>query len=275
MKLRRNLRKNIKDYKDYRDSVITTNKPYKPLVGYIRRAYGRNHSGQITVRHIEKGTKALYRLVSFSRKIKDINGIVKTIEYDPFRTAFISLVCYAEKHYEYIIATSNMKVGSSVIASDNSVPLVEGCATMLKNIPQGTIVHNVEQYPKRGGTIARSAGAYATVIDNINGYVSIRLTSGFVIKLKETCYATIGQVSNIPNKNRILYKAGQSRHRGIRPTVRGVAMNPVDHPHGGGEGKTGTKRHPVSYTCVPTKGYKTAGTRSLKNKMIVQRKKRK
>ena len=273
MKLRKVIRAAVASYKKYRNSKLSKNKVCKKLSYGIKRNSGRNNSGKITVRHKFTGRKKLYRKVSFIRKILDIEGVVKTIEYDPNRTAFIALVEYSDKNVEYILATENMKVNDVVIASVNSVPIAEGNATKLKNIPKGTQICNVELIPEKGGKVARAAGTYAELIDTLEKYAIIRLNSGFMIKVPINCFATIGIVSNVESKNKPMYKAGHSHYKGIRPTVRGVAMNPIDHPHGGGEGRTGTKRHPVTYTCKPAKGVKTRSKRSIRNKRIIRRKK--
>lgn len=276
MKLRREIRDNIASYKKYRSETLTEDEPYKPLTTGFKRSFGRNNQGKITVRHKGAGAKKLYRNISFVRKFWDVEGVVKTVEYDPFRTAFVSLIEYPEKKFEYILHVEGLKVGDKVIASkDKKVSLSVGNSTRLKNIAVGTVICNVELVPERGGKVARAAGTFVEVVSQLGDYTMIKMSSGSVMKVKNTCLATIGQVSNIPHQNRILYKAGQNRHRGIRPSVRGVAMNPVDHPHGGGEGKTGTKRHPVSYTAKLTKGKKTANDKRPKRRFITKGRKAK
>lgn len=278
MKIRKSIKQSIQNYKKYKKSILTKSRPEKKLLIRLKSHSGRNNTGQITVRHKYSHHKKLYRVISFKRKYMDQIGVVKTIEYDPNRSAFISKIEYKSKEdnttkLEYILHVENLKVDDQIICSQDQVEIKPGNCTKLKNIPQGTIISNVAQYPNKGGQIARSAGSYVSIIDHVEkDYTILSLKSKFMIKVKNTCFATIGAISNTQHKNLILYKAGQNRHRGIRPTVRGVAMNPVDHPHGGGEGKTGTKRHPVSYTCKPTKGYKTTGKRSKQNKFIIKRK---
>ena len=275
MKLRKVVRKAVANYKLYRSTKLSKTKACKKLTCRLKAHSGRNNSGRITVRHQFSGRKKLYRRVSFIRKILDIEGVVKSIEYDPNRTAFIALVEYADKQVEYILATEDMKINDVVIASANNVPIVSGNATRLQNIPKGTQVCNIELVPNKGGKVARAAGTFAEMIDVLDRYAILRLSSGFMIRVHNNCFATIGVVSNIEMKNKPMYKAGHSYYKGIRPTVRGVAMNPVDHPHGGGEGRTGTKRHPVTYKCKIAKGVKTRSKRSINSKFIIRRKKEK
>lgn len=268
----------IKNYKKYRDSILTkgVKKPYKPLTHNLHRSYGRNHSGVITVRHKMRGAKKLYRDISFKRIFYDIDGEVSSIEYDPNRTAFIALITYENKKCEYIIHPVGLKQGDKIICSKSSVEEKPGNCTTLKNISERTLIHCVEIYPDKGASIARAAGTYAEVLGQTeDGYTLVKISSGAVVKIINTCMATIGEVSNKLHSSRVMYKAGQSRNRGIRPTVRGVAMNPVDHPHGGGEGRTGTKRHPVSYTGKLTKGYKTADKNRPRAKFILKQRKEK
>lgn len=274
MKARRAIVRALQDYKKYRDNNLTNEKPFKGLTYNLSRSHGRNNSGKITVRHHSSGHKKLYREVSIRRKVFDLVGTVLTVEYCPYRTSWISLIKYEDNRHEYILNVVNMKVNDKVIASENKVPISSGNATIMKNIPVGTIVSNVETKPNRGGKIARSAGSYVELIDHVGEYSIIKLPSGTMMKVKSTCIATIGQISNIYHQNRIMYKAGQNRHRGNRPTVRGVAMNPVDHPHGGGEGKTGTKRHPVSYSNKLAKGKKTANKKRPSKKFIIKGRKK-
>ena len=275
MKLRKVVRKAVANYKLYRNTKLSKTKACKKLTCRLKSHSGRNNSGRITVRHKFTGNKKLYRKVSFIRKILDVEGVVKSIEYDPNRTAFIALIEYADKQVEYILATEDMKVNDVVIASLNNVPVSPGNATRLQNIPKGTQICNIELVPNKGGKVARAAGTFAEMIDVLDKYSILRLSSGFMIRVHNNCFATIGVVSNVEMKNKPMYKAGHSYYKGIRPTVRGVAMNPVDHPHGGGEGRTGTKRHPVTYTCKVAKGVKTRSKRSINSKFIIRRKKEK
>ena len=265
----------IKNYKVYKDNILTKNyKLHKQLVYNLDRSYGRNNSGTITVRHKMRGAKRLYRNISFVRKYYDIFGVVKSIEYDPNRTAFIACIDYGEDKLEYILHVISLKVGDKIICSRSEIDDVPGNCTLLKHIPERTFVNCVEIYPNRGAKIARAAGTYAEVIGHSSdNYTLVKLSSGTVMKIRNICMATIGQVSNELHGNRVLYKAGQSINKGIRPTVRGVAMNPIDHPHGGGEGKTGTKRHCVSYTGKLTKGKKTADKNRPRMKFIVKERK--
>lgn len=275
MKLRNVIKRSLQTYKKYRDENLTTSTPFKGLVYNIRRSHGRNNSGKITVRHHFSGHKKLYRDVSLRRKVLDTVGTIMTVEYCPYRTAWISLIKYDDKSHEYVLHTVGMSVGGSVIASKNAVPVTSGNATMLKNIPAGTVVCSVETRQNSGGKLARSAGTYAEVVDHVGEYTIIKIPSGSMLKVKSNCTATIGQISNIYHKNRVMYKAGQNYHKGNRPTVRGVAMNPVDHPHGGGEGKTGTKRHPVSYSNQLAKGKKTANKKRPQRRFILKARKKK
>lgn len=279
-------KQNFQKYKQNIKDHVTVRRPFKPLTTKYNSKYGRNHTGQITVRHKERGAKKTMRIISYVRQYKDIVGTVKTIEYCPNKSAFICLVEYTQpvkgdenstlvvKKFEYILHPEGVKVDDTVLFSDSEIKISPGNCTKLKNIPQGECVHNIEYRPGAGAQIVRSAGCFATVIDHVDGYVLLKLMSGFMIKAVENCYACCGAVSNARHNTRMLYKAGQSRNFGIRPSVRGVAMNPNSHPHGGGEGKSGTKRHPVSYTSQLTKGRITRGKRSLLNKNIISRKKK-
>jgi large subunit ribosomal protein L2 len=247
-------------------------KPYSNLLVPKPKKGGRNNQGRITTRHQGGGHKQLYRLIDFKRNKEGIPGRVERLEYDPNRTAHIALILYADGERRYILAPSECKVGMEVMAGSTALIKV-GNALSLRKIPVGTLVHAVELKPGKGAQLARSAGAYVQLIAREGDYATIRLRSGEVRKVSIECKATVGIVSNNDHNLRSLGKAGASRWRGIRPTVRGVAMNPVDHPHGGGEGKTSGGRHPVSPWGVPTKGYKTR--RNKRNaKMILQRRKK-
>jgi large subunit ribosomal protein L2 len=248
---------------------ITTNEPHKPLVENLHRSGGRNNHGELTSWWRGGGHKRLYRIIDFKRDKKDIPGKVSTIEYDPNRSARIALVTYADGEKRYILQPLGLKVGDAVIAGDN-VDILPGNALPLKNIPLGTMLHNVELKPGKGGQIARSAGSSVQLVAKEGDYASVKMPSGEIRHIAMVCYATVGQVGNIDHENVSIGKAGRNRWLGKRPHNRGVVMNPVDHPHGGGEGKTSGGRHPVSPWGLPTKGYKTRNRKST-DKFIVQR----
>src|SRR6266511_5639813 len=248
---------------------LTTTEPYKPLTESLHRSGGRNNTGEITSWWRGGGHRRLYRIIDFKRDKKNIPGKVSTIEYDPNRSARIALVTYADGDKRYILQPLGLKVGDTVISGD-SVDILPGNALPLKNIPLGTMVHNVELKLGRGGQMARSAGAAVQVVAKEGEYVSVKTPSGEIRKVHMDCLATIGQVGNLDHENISVGKAGRSRWLGKRPHVRGVAMNPVDHPRGGGEGKTSGGRHPVTPWGQPTKGYKTR-TRKTTDRFIVQR----
>ena len=245
--------------------------PEKSLLAPLKKNAGRNSSGRITVRHHGGGVKQKYRIVDFKRSKLDIPATVKSIEHDPNRTSNIALVVYADGEKTYIIAPVGLKVGDVVISSDNA-DIKAGNSKLLKDIPVRTLVHNVELNPKRGGQMARSAGSYAQLMAKEGEYALLRLPSGEVRKVKSDCRATIGQVGKIEHELANTGKAGTNRHRGIRPTVRGVVMNPVDHPHGGGEGRTSGGRHPVTPWGLQTRGFKTRKNKRT-NQFIVKRRK--
>ncbi|MBN1576406.1 MAG: 50S ribosomal protein L2 [Chitinispirillaceae bacterium] len=249
---------------------ITGDSPYKPLTKVKKKISGRNNRGIITVRHRGGAHKRFYRIIDFRRDKFDIPGIVETVEYDPNRSAYIALVKYTDGERRYILATANMKPGMRVI-SGNEVEIVEGNCMPLRNIPLGTQVHNIELHEKRGGQIARSAGAYAEIVAKENAMVQLKFPSSEVRNVRETCFGTIGQVSNAEHMNISIGSAGRKRHMGIRPTVRGTAMNPIDHPMGGGEGKTSGGGHPVSPWGQKSKGLKTRNPRKTSSKYIVRR----
>ena len=248
---------------------ITTSEPHKPLVENLHRSGGRNNHGELTSWWRGGGHKRLYRIIDFKRDKKDIPGKVSTIEYDPNRSARIALVTYADGEKRYILQPLGLKVGDAVIAGDN-VDILPGNALPLKNIPLGTMLHNVELKPGKGGQIARSAGSSVQLVAKEGDYASVKMPSGEIRHIAMVCYATVGQVGNIDHENVSIGKAGRNRWLGKRPHNRGVVMNPVDHPHGGGEGKTSGGRHPVSPWGLPTKGYKTRNRKST-DKFIVQR----
>ena len=246
--------------------------PYAPLLEKKSKSGGRNNNGRITTRHVGGGHKQRYRLVDFRRNDKDgIAAIVERIEYDPNRTAHLALLRYADGERRYIIAPKGVSAGDQLI-SGALAPIKPGNSLQLRNIPVGSTVHGIELKPGKGAQIARSAGASAQLVAREGTYVTLRLRSGEMRKVLSECRATLGEVSNSEHSLRSLGKAGAKRWRGVRPTVRGVAMNPVDHPHGGGEGRTSGGRHPVSPWGFPTKGAKTRGNKRTDN-MIVRRRK--
>lgn len=243
--------------------------PYAPLLEKKSKTGGRNNAGRITTRHIGGGHKQHYRLVDFRRNKDGIPATVEHIEYDPNRTAHIALVCYADGERRYIIAPKDLAAGDK-IESGESAPFKTGNSLPIRNIPVGSTIHCVELKPGKGAQIARSAGTSAQLVAREGTYATLRLRSGEMRKVLVECRATLGEVSNGEHSLRSLGKAGASRWRGVRPTVRGVAMNPVDHPHGGGEGRTSGGRHPVSPWGTPAKGYKTRSNKRT-DKMIIRR----
>ena len=273
----------LKSFKPYTKSTRSTilvdrsdlwkGKPEKSLTKFKKRAVGRNNQGRITTRHKMMGHKKRYRLIDFKRSKNDIPAEVKRFEYDPFRSANIMLIEYQDKVLSYVLGVEGLKIGDKVVSGDKT-EVQKGNSMMLKNIPAGTLVHNIELTPGKGGILARSAGSSATVMGQDDDYTLIKLGSGETRKILSKCKATIGQVSNVDNKNKKIGKAGRNRWLGKRPTVRGVVMNPVDHPHGGGEGRTSGGRHPSTPWGMKTKGKKT---RKIKftSKMIISRRAKK
>src|SRR5256884_6472383 len=251
------------------DDITRGKKPEKRLLVSLKKDAGRNAQGKITVRHQGGGHRKLYRIIDFKRDKLNIPAKVSTIEYDPNRSARIALVTYADGEKRYILQPLGVKVGDTIVAGDN-VDILPGNCLPLKNIPVGTQIHNVELKPGKGGQIARSAGSSVQLVAREDDYASVRMPSGEIRKINVQCVATIGQVGNLDHENVSIGKAGRSRWLGQKPHVRGVAMNPVDHPLGGGEGKTSGGRHPVSPWGLPTKGYKTRN-RKATDKFIVQR----
>ncbi len=245
--------------------------PYAPLLEKKSKTGGRNNNGRITTRHIGGGHKQHYRLVDFRRNKDGIPAIVERIEYDPNRTAHIALLKYADGERRYIIAPKGVSAGDQLVSGINA-PIKAGNSLPLRNIPLGSTVHGIELKPGKGAQLVRSAGASAQLVAREGSYVTLRLRSGEMRKVLAECRATLGEVSNSEHSLRSLGKAGAKRWKGIRPTVRGVAMNPVDHPHGGGEGRTSGGRHPVSPWGFPTKGAKTRTNKRTDN-MIVRRRK--
>ena len=273
----------IKTYRPYTETrrfqtgltfeEITSTRPHKPLLEPKSRISGRNNHGELTIWHRGGGHKRHYRVVDFKRDKMGIPARVATIEYDPNRSAFIALLHYADGEKRYILAPSGLKVGDKVVSGPEA-DIVTGNALPLKSIPAGTLIHNIELRPGRGGQMVRSAGSAAQLLAKEGDYAQIRLPSGEVRKVLMDCVATIGQVGNPDHENISIGKAGRKRWMGIRPTVRGVAMNPVDHPLGGGEGKTSGGRHPVTPWGQPTRGYKTRNNK-LTDRFIVKRRERK
>jgi len=248
---------------------VTTNVPEKSLLESQKGTGGRNVQGRRAMRYIGGGNKHMYRIVDFKRNKKDIKGTVKTIEYDPNRTAFIALISYADGEKRYIIAPQGLEVGATIISGDTVAPEV-GNALPLKNMPLGTVVHNIELQPGRGGAMARSAGTYAQLNAKEEKYCVLKMPSGELRKVLSTCMATVGIVSNSDHGLQSMGKAGRNRWKGIRPRNRGVAMNPVDHPMGGGEGRS-SGGHPRSRTGKYAKGEKTRSRTKSSNSLIIQR----
>jgi large subunit ribosomal protein L2 len=253
---------------------LTTDKPYKKLTSPIKKTGGRNNLGRITSRRRGGGHKRRYRIIDFKRNKFNISGEIMTIEYDPNRSSRIALVDYQDNEKRYIIAPDGIIVGNKIISSrDENIPFKVGNSMPLYRIPDGMLIHNIELKIGKGGQLSRSAGSYARIMAKEDGNVTLRLPSGEVRMVNENCLATIGTVGNKSHENIKLGKAGRSRWLGRRPKVRGVAMNPVDHPHGGGEGRTSGGRHPVSPWGTPAKGYKTRKKKNQSNKYIIKRRK--
>lgn len=243
--------------------------PHAPLLEKKSKTGGRNNNGRITTRHIGGGHKQHYRLIDFKRQKDGIPAKVERLEYDPNRSANIALVCYADGERRYIIAPKGLQAGDQIVSGE-AAPIKAGNALPLRNIPVGAVIHCIELKPGKGAQMVRSAGTSAQLVARDGAYATLRLRSGEMRKVLSECRATLGEVSNSEHSLRSLGKAGAKRWRGVRPTVRGVAMNPVDHPHGGGEGRTSGGRHPVTPWGVPTKGYKTRSNKRTDN-MIVRR----
>lgn len=273
----------IKTYKPYTPSRrfmsnlsskdITAKPSVRGLLTKLSVSAGRNNNGRITSRHKEGGAKKLYRIIDFKRNKFNIEGRVVAIEYDPYRNCRIALISYPDGEKRYILQPSGLGVGSMVIAAESGLDIKTGYAMKLKAIPIGTIVHNIEMHPGAGGQLARSAGASAQIMGREGKYIILRMPSGEMRYILEECMATIGVVGNEDFINISIGKAGRNRHRGIRPQTRGSAMNPVDHPHGGGEGKTGSSGHPVSPWGTPAKGFKTR-KKKASDRLIISRKKK-
>jgi large subunit ribosomal protein L2 len=255
----------IQDYAE-----ITTAKPFKPLTEHLKKSGGRNNHGEITMWWRGGGHRRLYRIIDFKRDKIGIPGRIVTVEYDPNRSARIALVQYADGEKRYILQPVGLKVGDSIVAGDTA-DILPGNTLPLKNIPLGTQIHNVELRPGKGGQIARSAGSSVQLVAKDGPYASVKMPSGELRRINIECRATVGQVGNLEHENVSLGKAGRSRWLGKRPHVRGVAMNPVDHPLGGGEGKTSGGRHPVSPWGMPTKGFKTRNRKATDQFIISRR----
>ncbi len=269
----------IKTYRPYTETrrfqtglsfdEVTTSKPYKPLLEPKTRISGRDNHGEISVRHRGGGHKRRYRIIDFKRDKVGIPARVATVEYDPNRSAFISLLHYADGEKRYILYPMGLKVGDKVVSGPDA-DIVVGNALPLRNIPAGTLIHNIEMHLGKGGQLVRSAGGAAQLLAKDGDYAQVRLPSGEVRMVHVDCMASVGQVGNLDHENISIGKAGRKRWMGIRPTVRGVAMNPVDHPLGGGEGKTSGGRHPVTPWGQPTRGYKTRHNKQT-DRFIVKR----
>ncbi|AKZ65875.1 50S ribosomal protein L2 [Candidatus Palibaumannia cicadellinicola] len=250
------------------NTELHNNKPFVPLLEKKRKSGGRNNNGRITTRHIGGGHKQRYRLIDFKRNKDSIPAIIERIEYDPNRSANIALSLYKDGERRYILAPKGLKVGDQITSGNNAI-IKAGNTLPMSNIPLGSIVHNVEIKPGKGGQLARAAGTYVQILARDDKYVTLRLRSGEMRKIHSECRATLGEVGNHEHMLSMLGKAGANRWRGIRPTVRGTAMNPVDHPHGGGEGRNFGK-HPVSPWGIKTKGKKTRNNK-LTDKFIIHR----
>ena len=253
---------------------ITKKRPERKLTKALRKTGGRNNHGRITSRHRGGGHRRRYRIIDFKRNKYDMAASIESIEYDPNRSPRIALLSYEDGEKRYIIAPDGLKVGDKIISTqDNQIPFKIGNAMPLGNIPEGLLVHNIELKPGKGAQMARSAGTYARIMAKEKNMVTLKLPSGEIRMVFDNCLATIGTVGNKNHENIKYGKAGRKRWLGKRPKVRGVAMNPVDHPHGGGEGRTSGGRHPVSPWGTPAKGYKTRNRKKTSNKYIVKRRK--
>lgn len=250
-------------------SDLHKGKPVKALTEGLTKSGGRNNKGRITARRIGGGAKRLYRKVDFKRNRWDMPATVERLEYDPNRTAFIALIKYEDGQLSYIIAPQRLEIGDTVVTSATA-DIKPGNTIPLKNIPVGTIIHNIELKPQKGAQMVRSAGTYAQLVGRDGGYAQIKLASGELRMVMDSCLATVGAVSNPDNMNKVLSKAGRKRHMGKRPSVRGVVMNPVDHPHGGGEGKSSGGRHPVTPWGKKTRGPKTRNNKAT-DRLIIRR----
>jgi large subunit ribosomal protein L2 len=240
---------------EYED--LTGDRPYKPLLVSLPKSGGRDSRGHLSIRNRGGGHKQLYRIVDSKRDKIGITGVIETVEYDPNRSSFISLVKYRDGERRYILSPQGLKVGQEIVSSDTQVDILPGNAMPLRFIPLGTVIHNIELRKDKGGQVAKSAGTGAQILAKEGDYAQVRLPSSEIRKIHLDCRAVIGQIGNVDHQNISIGKAGRNRWKGWRPHVRGTAMNPIDHPHGGGEGKSKGGRHPVSPEGIPTKGYKT------------------
>ena len=259
-------------YTNVDSSDITSKPSVRSLLKKLPVHAGRNNNGRITSRHRQGGAKKLYRIIDFKRNKLDIPAVVSTIEYDPYRNCRIALITYADGEKNYILQPSGLKVGDTVMSAEKGLDIKPGMAMQIGNIPVGTLVHNIEMKPGKGGQMVRAAGGYAQLMGKEDKYVILRLPSSEMRKVLAVCMATVGTVGNEEFGNIVIAKAGRSRHLGIRPQTRGSAMNPIDHPHGGGEGKTNSGRHPVTPWGKPTKGAKTR-RKKASDKLIITRRK--
>jgi large subunit ribosomal protein L2 len=256
---------------DYKE--LTASEPYKPLLEPLKKSGGRNSKGQISIRFRGGGHKRKYRIIDFKRNKIDVPGEVETIEYDPNRSAFISLIKYADGERRYILTPLNLKVGDAIVSANKQVDILPGNAMPIKYIPLGTVVHNIELRKDKGGQVARGAGSGAQILAKEGDYAQLRMPSSEIRKIHLDCRATVGQVGNMDHQNVSVGKAGRTRWKGKRPHVRGTAMNPIDHPHGGGEGKAKGGRNPVSPWGQPTKGYKTRRNKRTQGFIVRRRSK--
>lgn len=252
---------------------LTIRHPYKPLLQSLNKSGGRNSRGRISIRHRGGGHKRSYRIIDFKRDKIEVPGEVETVEYDPNRSAFISLVKYKDGERRYILAPLDLEVGQAIISSNKQVDILPGNAMPLRYIPLGTIIHNIEMRKSKGGQIAKSAGTGAQILAKEGDYAQVRLPSSEIRKIHLDCRATIGQVGNVNYQNISIGKAGRNRWKGKKPHVRGTAMNPIDHPHGGGEGKAKGGRDPVTPWGKPTKGYKTRRNKRTQRFIVRRRSK--
>ncbi len=252
---------------------ITAKASVRSLLKKLPAHAGRNSNGRITSRHKQAGAKKLYRIIDFKRDKFGVEGTVATVEYDPYRNCRICLIKYTDGDRRYVLQPKGLAVGDKIMSAEAGLDIKTGNAMKLKSIPVGTLVHNIELNPGQGGKFARSAGGYAQIMGRDGKYVSLRMPSGEMRYILGECLATVGTVGNEDFSNIVIGKAGRNRHLGIRPQTRGSAMNPIDHPHGGGEGKTNSGRHPVSPWGMPTKGYKTRKKKASDKLIITKRKK--
>jgi len=260
-------------YTNIDSSDITAKASVRSLLKKLPAHAGRNNNGRITSRHKQGGAKKLYRIIDFKRNKFGVVGTVATIEYDPYRNCRIALINYADGEKRYILQPKGLNVGDKIVAAAEGLDIKPGNAMKLKNIPIGTVIHNIELKPGKGGQMVRSAGGSAQIMGRDGKYVSVRLPSGEMRYVLGECMATVGTVGNEEYSNIVFAKAGRTRHMGIRPQTRGSAMNPIDHPHGGGEGKTNSGRHPVTPWGKPTKGAKTR-RKKASDKLIISRRKK-